>query len=62
LDERLYPAAALRCIGDPVLGYVSNLPQPNDGPTFYVRAFMGVQPGTCELHDGSFSVTIRIVS
>lgn len=62
LDRMEYPPADLILDCSPLgtLGSISNLPivPPQD----YALRYEGIQPGTCEIHDGSFNVTIHVVN
>jgi hypothetical protein len=58
LDDARYPVSALRCSPEGVIGIVSN--GSLRGPDLYPISFEGLQPGTCQLTDGDFSVRIVI--
>ena len=62
LNKQDYPQANLliQCQPTDALGGISNIPSVPD--QYYVVRYEGVKPGVCTLRNGSFEVTVDIVS
>ncbi len=62
LNQIDYPPANLQqtCVPADALGQVSNIPVVP--PNFYVVRYEGVEVGQCVIRNGSFEVTINVIS
>jgi len=59
LDQNQYPKSDLSCQPKGIIGSISNIPEVQ--PPLYAARYEAIQPGTCELKDGSFEVTIHVM-
>ena len=59
LDQNQYPKSDLSCQPQGIIGSISNIPEVQ--PPLYAARYEAVQPGTCELKDGSFEVTVHVI-